>query len=162
VPAVANSSPLIVCAEIGRLALLQSVFGEVLTPPSVHAEVVGAGGDRPGAAEVRVAHWIRPVALSQRDVLESLTPALGRGEAEMIALALELGGQVPVLIDDRGGRRAARRHGLRVFGSAGVLVLAKSAGLVPAVRPDLDRLRLAGLFLGDAAYRDALAQAGEL
>src|SRR5262249_42717839 len=151
---------LIVYAKIGRLALLRGVFGEVLAPPSVHDEVVQAGVGRPGAAEVRDAPWIRRVTLVERGVLDVLAAALGRGEAEVIALALELGGQVPVLIDDRDGRRAARRHGLRVFGSAGVLVLAKNAGLIPAVRPVLEELRLAGLFLRDDAYRDALTQAG--
>jgi uncharacterized protein len=162
VPAVSDSSPLIVFAKIGRLLLLRDVFGEVLAPPSVYAEVVGAGGGRPGEAEVRAAAWIRATALGRAELADALATELGRGEAEVIALAVELGRRVPVLIDDRYGRRVARRHRLRVFGSAGVLVLAKDAGWIPAVRPVLDDLRSAGLFLGEHAYHDTLAQAREL
>jgi predicted nucleic acid-binding protein len=86
---------------------------------------------------------------------------LGPGEAEVIALASELEGSVPVLLDDRKGRRIAREHHISVVGSVGVLILAKDRGLVPAVRPVLRDLQQAGLYLSDAAARELLAVAAE-
>ena len=91
-----------------------------------------------------------------------LAEALDLGEAEVIALAIERGGFESVLLDDRDARRVARERGLAVAGSAGVLVLAKDRGVLPEVRPTLDQLRSASLYLSDAAYLEALAAAGEV
>jgi hypothetical protein len=65
---------------------------------------------------------------------------LDAGEAEAIALALELHAN-DILIDERRGRLEARRQGLRVTGVLGVLLQAKRAGFVPAVKPLIDRLQ---------------------
>jgi predicted nucleic acid-binding protein len=122
----------------------------------VYAEVVTAGVDRAGAAEVREAAWIREHSLANSQAVSPLLARLDDGEAEAIVLALELGGGIPLLIDDRAGRRLARALDLRVLGSAGVLVEAKASGLIPQARPLLDQLRTAGLWLGDSAYHQLL------
>jgi predicted nucleic acid-binding protein len=86
---------------------------------------------------------------------------LDRGEAETIARALELDSDL-VLMDEEEGRHTARRFGLRVIGVVGVLLDAKSDGVIEAVRPYLDALRqTAGFYLGDAVYGHALSLAGE-
>lgn len=153
--AISNSSPLILYARIGRLSLLQAAFGELVIPPAVHAEVAGAAG-RAGADEVAGAAWIRVQHLTQSRIGRDLMAGLGPGEAEAIALAIEIGGILPVLVDDADARREARRHGLAVLGSAGALQVAKSAGAIVAVRPLLDELRSAGLFLTDRVYDEVL------
>jgi len=61
---------------------------------------------------------------------------LDRGEAESIALALELDAEL-TLLDEKEGRHAAQRLGLRVIGVAGVLLEAKANGAVDKVRPHL-------------------------
>ena len=48
-------------------------------------------------------------------------------------------------LDDRAGRLEARSHGLALIGSAAVIGLAKTEGLIPAARPLFgtdDRVRL--------------------
>jgi len=162
VPAVSNSGPLILFARIGRLGLIRTVFAEVFIPPAVRSEVVGQGEGRPGAAEVAAASWITTQDVGGSEVEPSLLAALDRGEAEAIVLAERLGSQMPLLLDDRRGRRIARDRGLRVVGSAGLLVLAKQRGAIPLIRATLDRLRLAGLYLDDGAYREVLAIADEV
>lgn len=62
------------------------------------------------------------------------------GEAEGIALALELKADL-VLMDERLGRRAAQARGLKVIGVIGVLIAAKYAGAIELLRPQLDVLR---------------------
>ncbi|QXD16313.1 DUF3368 domain-containing protein [Rhodocaloribacter litoris] len=95
----------------------------------------------------------RLVTVLQRD--------LGRGEAEAIALALERNADL-VLLDEREGRRAARRLGLSVTGVLGLLVEAKAKGHVATLRPLVDALRqVAGFYVHDEVYRAVLRQVGE-
>jgi predicted nucleic acid-binding protein len=60
---------------------------------------------------------------------------LHRGEAEAIALATELKADI-VIIDERGARQLATHAGLSVTGVLGILLRAKRAGQIPAVRPE--------------------------
>lgn len=164
---VSDSSPLILFARIGRFDLLHTVFTQIVIPDAVYAEVVSTGLDRPTSAPGALAvvaalqaSWLTRHAVSNSTAATRLTADLGRGEAEAIALASEVGSR-RILLDDRLGRRLARSHGLEVIGSAGVLIRAKALGAIPLVRPLLDELRLAGLYLSADVYHEACALAGE-
>jgi predicted nucleic acid-binding protein len=86
---------------------------------------------------------------------------LDLGEAETLALALELRADL-VLLDEQEGRHAAIRLGLRPFGVLAILLRAKSRGKIREVQSSLDALRRqAGFFLGDVLYRQILEEAGE-
>jgi predicted nucleic acid-binding protein len=155
--AISDSSPLILFGRIGRLDLLRALFIEIVIPPAVQREVSIAGADRPGAAEAAAAAWI-----TVRAPVETRPfGAIGAGETGVIALALELAWNQPVLLDDLAGRRVAQRHGLLVVGSGGALVLAKERGLISAAAPLLDLLRESGLYLSAPAYSRIIAIAGE-
>ncbi len=71
--------------------------------------------------------------------MKLLSRELDKGEAEAIALALELRAD-QVLIDERRGRRIAARLNLRYTGILGILVEAKNRGLISEVKPLLDAL----------------------
>ena len=152
---------MILFARTGRLQLPRDLFGEVLIPPAVEAEVVAEARGRPGGQEVAAAPWliVEPLRRSPADL--GIPARLGAGEAEAIALALQVDEPRLLILDDGPGRRAARQRGLQVVGSAGLLVLAKEAGLLVAVKPALDELLAAGLFLDARAYRDTSIAAGE-
>jgi predicted nucleic acid-binding protein len=86
---------------------------------------------------------------------------LDLGEAETIALALELDADL-VLLDEKEGQHAAQRLGLRVLGVVGILLEAKANSNINAVRPLLDALRqTAGFYLSTPVYKHALSLAGE-
>jgi predicted nucleic acid-binding protein len=159
--AVSNSSPLILYARVGCLDILRQLFEVILIPPAVHREVVIVGQGLPGAAAVGAAGWIHVRTITNHMLADALATESDRGEAEAVALAMELGKQITIILDDRQGRRLARERGLNLIGSAGVLVLAKQQGLISAIRPLLDELRTAGLRIGDGAYEEALAMAHE-
>jgi predicted nucleic acid-binding protein len=74
---------------------------------------------------------------------------------------MEFSERPPVLVDDGSGRRMAAALGLDIVGSAGVLIQAKKYGLIPEVRPILEELRDAGLYLGGPAISRILQAAGE-
>ena len=85
---------------------------------------------------------------------------LDRGEAEVIALAQELSADL-VIIDERLARRHARRLGLTLTGTLGVLLKAKQLGYVKSVAPLIDRLRQDGIHLSDVVVAEVLALADE-
>lgn len=159
--AIADSSPIILLTKAGYLFLLLDVFERVLIPEAVYREVL-AGRDRPGAREVAEEAWLTVQPVANQAAVSELLGLVHRGEAEVIALGQEVQEQVVLLLDDRPARRLALRPGLAVAGTGVVLTQAKERGLIPAVRPVLDELRAAGMFLGDGPYRSVLADAGEL
>lgn len=158
---VCNTSPLTNLAAIGQFDLLRQLYVELRIARGVWEEL-NAGGKRwPGCDNVASADWIQQRAVKNQPLITVLQRDLDRGEAESIALALELGADL-VLLDEREGRRAAKRLGLRVVGVVGILLEAKACGAVERVRPHLDALRqAAGFYLDESLYRSALALAGE-
>jgi predicted nucleic acid-binding protein len=64
-------------------------------------------------------------------------------------------------MDELKGRRLARRLGIPLTGTLGVLLLAKEKGLLPALAPVLDQLQECGLYLSPPLVAEALALAGE-
>ena len=66
-----------------------------------------------------------------------------------------------VIIVVRLARRHAKRLGQRLTGTLGVLLKAKQVGLVDAVAPWIDQLRLGGIRLGDGVIAEMLKLAGE-
>jgi uncharacterized protein len=159
-PAVGDSSPLILFARARYLHLLRSLYREVWVPPSVAGESF-RDSVRPGSESLMEAakEWLREVVPADTELLRSLHAEVDSGEAAAITLAVEH--RLLLVIDDLDGRRSARSRGVRVTGSAGVLVAAKEAGLLQAVRPALDRLILEGLWLSRPLYHQVLADVGE-
>jgi hypothetical protein len=65
-------------------------------------------------------------------------------------------------LDEREGRHAAQRLGLRILGVVGILIEAKANHAIPVIRRYLDALRQqAGFYLSDSLYDYALSLAGE-
>jgi predicted nucleic acid-binding protein len=158
---VSNSSPLIALAVIGSLDLLQALYGEIHIPEEVFTEVVIRGAGRPGASEVAGARWIVRHALVNRLVVAQLLDSgIDAGESEAIALATELSARL-LILDERRGRSVARERNLLVTGTLGVLIAAKYSGLVPAIKPLLDGLLVAGVYLDAQLIETALQLAGE-
>jgi predicted nucleic acid-binding protein len=149
---VCNTSPLLVLAKIQRLGLLTQLYARLVIPGAVVDEVGAKADDAAVQIQALVATPRVTVQRATPQTLAGLPGDLGPGEREAIALALETAADV-VVLDDQVGRRLARARGLQVTGTVGVLIEARSRGLLPALRPELDRLRDAGLWLADAFYQ---------
>jgi predicted nucleic acid-binding protein len=65
------------------------------------------------------------------------------------------------VIDDQGGRKAARHLGIAVSGVVGVLLKAKQDGHLPLVCPVLETILRHGYWLSDALIEAAARLAGE-
>ncbi len=156
---IVNSTPIISLALIDQLELLKHLYGEILIPPAVQAEVHAGGSSGIGRAHLQQASWIQMRSLQDPRRADLLSD-LDRGEAEVIALAQEINADL-VIIDERLGRRHAERLGLTLTGTLGVLLRAKEQKFVSAIGPLIERLRQGGIRLSEAIVTEALKLAGE-
>ena len=159
---ISDTGPLIALARAGQLDLLHRLYGGVRVPPAAHTELAIRSG-YPGAnslARAFDAGWMAVRALSERVLATKLALLLDAGEAEAIALATRPDTRF-LLIDESRGRRVARAHGVSVVGVAGLLLVAKSRGMLSAVGPVLEEMSRAGYFLSPRLVSEVLTRAGE-
>ena len=156
---ITNSTPIIALALIDQVELLRHLYTEVLIPPAVQTEVMAGGSSGIGMVQLQQASWLRTQALLDSRRADLLAD-LDRGEAEVIALAQELNADL-VIIDERLGRRYAKRLGLTLTGTLGVLLRAKEQRLISAIGPLIEQLRHGGIRLSDAVVAEALKLANE-
>ncbi len=153
---IADAGPIIALSLIGRLGLLRELYGATITTDAVFREV-SESTDKPVSDAIHAHPWIQVVEDPPLpDVW--LGTVLDFGEASIIALALQMP-HARLLIDERKGRRLAHEvYHLPMIGTGGVLVRAKSRGLIPAVRPLLLALQAEGYHLRSGLI-DALSRA---
>jgi len=156
---VANSTPLINLAKIGRFELLQALFGQIIIPPSVWDELVVRGADKVGSKEVGRANWIEVRRPSESALLRLLSASLDRGEAEAIALAEQLGADL-VLLDEFQGRQVATQLGLKVRGTLGLLAEGFRRTLIKDIKSELDNLVSKGTWIAPELVDQILRSLG--
>ncbi|HQU36207.1 MAG TPA: DUF3368 domain-containing protein [Anaerolineales bacterium] len=162
-PVVSDTSPVLNLAVIGHLGLLRRQFGDIVLPPAV-LEELRVDTDDPGTLEIKQAlgdGWLRKVDLKDNRIARALRRELDDGEAEAIALALELGVET-ILMDERDGRLIAKTMGLAPIGVLGVLVRAKQEADVSTLKEVLNLLQNnAGFYIGEKLAKAILSEAGE-
>ena len=129
---VSNSSVIIALARICRLDLLESLFRKIVVPEAVWREITVEG--KPGSEKVRTG-FIHVERVRSGRLASLLKEFVDEGEAEAIALALDVGDNI-LLVDDRDVRDLAKKLGLQVMGTLGVLALAKYRGFIPGAKAD--------------------------
>jgi predicted nucleic acid-binding protein len=126
---ISDTSPLRYLVLISQADLLPALYTEVLIPEAVAEEL-----NQPATPEpvrrwmVHRPAWLQVVPLTARADLVSL-PDLDPGEHDAILLALHLKADL-VIMDEREGVEEARRLGLIVTGTLGVLDRAAERGLI--------------------------------
>lgn len=158
---ISNTSPIINLAAIGRLELLQQLYGTIAIPQAVYHEIVVRGSGQSGALEIQTASWVERHHVRDTALVQRLKHHLDAGEAEAIALAIEMQAD-QLLIDERKGRTVAKQQGLSVMGLLGVLVVAKRRSLLETVQPALSELRtIAGFWIDPELFAQVLESVGE-
>ncbi len=158
---VSNTSAVLNLALIGELSLLRRLFDEIVVPDAVQSELEVRLLKAGTTAALAIPSWIQSRPVANRPVVDSLSLELDAGEAEAIALAVEMQADL-VLLDERLARRVAGRLGLRFIGVLGVLVEAKRRGVIPLVKPVLDALLAkAGFWVGKPLYTRVLSEVDE-
>ena len=124
---VSDTSPVSNLILIGRLDLLRQLYTTVIVPASVDAEIRFLKNLGKDIAIYETAEWIRVLSPKNHAKANYFKSILDTGEAEAIALALELDCDF-LLMDERVGTRIAGANGLTTLGLIGVLVKGKDEG----------------------------------
>lgn len=156
---ICDTSPLQYLHQLGRLDLLPKLAEAVRVPPAVVNELAEGRAQGIDLPVPQDHSWVTIQAPESASALPLVTD-LGPGEREVLALALESPDCVAVL-DDKVARRTARRLDLDFTGTLGVLLDAKSSGLIDAVAPFLDRLDALNFHLATETRRLVLRRARE-
>jgi predicted nucleic acid-binding protein len=157
---ILNSSPVLhLTAGLGGLDVLPTLYSPVVVPAEVLRELESGATLDNAAVHVR-----RTAGIEIRSTRAGISPLLAGeldlGESAVIALALELPGAT-VVLGDLKARRVARRSGIPMTGSIGVLLHAKRLGKLASVAETIERIRARGAWLSDAVVACALELAGE-
>ena len=162
-PVVSNTSPILNLAIIGELTLLREQFGVILIPNAV-LEELQVESNLPGSQAVREAvnaGWIRIETVKEDPLVRAMQRDLDRGEAEAIALALQVNAEW-ILMDERDGRKSAKSMKLNVVGVLGVLLKAKREGKLKSLSHAMNDLKeKAGFYVQDDLYSAILQKGNE-
>ena len=156
--AVINTTPLISLAVINKISLLDELFDNVYIPMAVFKEATRKG--KKNTATIESWGKNRTVDIKDMQAKSAFELTLGEGEAEVIVLAQEVGADL-VIIDEDKARKVAKRSGLYVTGTIGLLLDAKKRGKISHIKPFLGRLIEGGIYISDNLYDNALSQASE-
>ena len=144
---ISDSACLIGLERIQALDMLPSIFEPIVIPPEVQQEF--------GI----VLPWLHVEVPSNQGFITSLKLMVDDGEAEAIALAYEKGWRV--ILDDRHARNVAKRLGVAMIGTVGILVKAKRQGHIAAVKPLIEQLETQNFYISKTLKQEALRLANE-
>jgi uncharacterized protein len=105
---VSDTSPILNLVAVERLELLRDLYGSIVIPPAVSAELHANG-------IFLMADWVERIEPLNRAAVDGLRAELDAGESEAIVLGQQLKASL-LLMDERLGRRAAIQLGLDVTG----------------------------------------------
>jgi len=139
---VFDTSSLIALERINLLEILCQLYKEVIVPESVIKEFGN----------------ISLPCLSIRKIESNLLKLLitdlnlGKGEAEVIALANQKG--LTVVIDDSKARKVAENMGLKLTGTIGVLMRAEKEGLIVSAPDKVKELKEKGFYVSEELFEN--------
>lgn len=106
------------------------------------------------------ATWLKVIEPNDKAAIEKLLSEIDRGECEAIVLAKELNANL-LLIDERLGTVKAKEAGLNTIGLLGILVDAKTKGLLVSIKPLIEALEAKGFWIGSKLKKVVLDKANE-
>lgn len=124
---IANSGPIIALAKLGLLSLLKELYGTVVIPSTVYHEVVVKGFQRgeEDAQDVNLAinfGYIKVEDIDEFGISEKINKLpVHDGEKSVIELYLKINADL-ALLDDRLARESAKKLGITVKGTLGVII----------------------------------------
>lgn len=146
---ISDTSCFMVLKNIGELELLYKVYGQITTTIDIATEF---GETLPD--------WIEIQHVGDKYRQQLLEMQIDRGEASAIALALETP-ECTVILDDYKARKVADRLGIKITGTIGVIVKAKTKGIIPSIKPLLEKIKQTDFRLSPAIEFLALTEAQE-
>ena len=135
--AIIDTSVLIALERINLLDILCKIYSHLILPEAVVSEF------GPLSIECYSSEKVKSPLVG----LLVLDLNLGRGEAESIALASEIG--LKLVLDDLKARKVAENLGLKITGTIGILLKAESLALIDSAYDKAKELRDKGFYISD-------------
>ncbi len=111
---ISDSATLIILSDLKRLDLLDNLFEKIYIPCAVYDEINFK-------KDIDMPLFMEVVKVEQSELLNSLKLVLDDGESEAIALAKVK--QLPLIIDEKKGRKIAQNIDIKIIGLLGVIYL---------------------------------------
>lgn len=153
---VSDTTPIISLMKAGQLKLLYHLFGVVYIPQAVYRELVV---NATYAEEVRLVETCEFLVVEEVNNEKSVTilqnfTGLDAGESEAIILADEKHSDV-LLMDEHKGRQVAKKMGMTITGTIGILAQAFDEGLLAKedVERCIEKLRENGIRISETLYQ---------
>jgi predicted nucleic acid-binding protein len=148
---ITDTSCLIVLSKVGLLDILRQLYRQVVISTTI-AEEYGE----------EIPEWIHVQTVINQTYQGLLEAILDPGESSAIALALEIEpDNVLLVIDELKGRKEAKRLGLRITGTLGVLYAAKQKGIIPFIKPYIIQLQTNGFRVSQTIIEELLLLSNE-
>jgi predicted nucleic acid-binding protein len=156
---IADSSPLISLAIIDMLELLEYYFDEVYVPYAVYKEV--SVYDKPFSEKLKQYLKNKVSTVENINMVSVLNERIDLGEAEAITLAFEKKADF-IILDDLKARKTAKRNGLNVIGTLGLLLEAKKEGKIKKLKECIQIFSDNDIRLSEKLIKDILFEAEEI
>lgn len=146
---ISDASPLIALVDIGELELLRKLYQRVTITDIVRDEI-----------HAELPEWIEVSTGYDPKQFQILKLELDPGEASAIALALE-NPKSRIILDESKGRSVAKRLGLKVTGTVGIIIRAKEEGVIESGKEILEKLEEHGFWLSERLKSAVLTRLNE-
>ncbi len=154
-----NTAPIQYIHQLGLFHLVQRLFGKICVPEEVLDEIDQGKQDGIELPDLRQLDYVEIVP-AKEGYVSQIVRDLGKGETAVILRDLETPDSL-VVLDDLLARRVARGLGVRLTGTAGILINAKMQGFIKAVEPYLIQSEQLGFYLSQKHRALILQKAGE-
>lgn len=156
---VSDTTPLISLLKIGKINLLEKLFGQVLIPDAVFAELTSNEKFQLEAVQIRQAKFVIVKSVANPSTVSLLRRATGldQGESEAIVLTDESKADL-LLMDEAKGRSVSAQMGLKIMGTIGILMAAyeEKALTEDEIKECIAGLQRAGRHIGQKHYQALL------
>ncbi len=146
---ISDTSCFIILTNIGQLELLHRIYGQIITTPDIVAEF---GNELP--------NWVEIIPVTDKYKQQLLEMQIDKGESSAITLALEIP-DCTLILDDYKARKIATQLGLNFTGTIGIIIKAKLAGIIPSIKPLLQKIKETNFRLSAEIELQALKEANE-
>jgi len=117
---IADSSTLITLLDTNNFSLLFELFKEIIITDEVYNEITQKFYHKDKIDSYILASRLKLIAIEHNEMYEMLRKRLDRGESESIALAKKL--ELPLIIDERKGRKIAQSLEINIIGFVGIVL----------------------------------------
>ncbi len=156
---VSNTTPIISLLKLNRLDLLQKLYSQIYIPAAVFKEIE-AGKTKGYYKDLSKIDWINISRIQDEQAVKYFLD-LDAGEAEAIVLATEMNADL-IILDEKIARFHAKHADLKVTGTLGILIKAKSAGFIKELNPILNELTDKEVWISERLKIEILQTVGEI